>query len=125
MGLHLLTTLVYPLPNDIDFMSQEPENMARMNAWFATLPTGAFLLASACHGLGSMTGASIAMLISKRRSIIPALIIGCLFTLCGISNLGSLPHPSWFPFVDLPLYLILALAAGLLLKRKSVTSEEQ
>jgi hypothetical protein len=33
-------------------------------------------------------------------------------------NLSSIPHPSWFPFVDVPIYLVLALVAGILLKRK-------
>jgi hypothetical protein len=49
MSLHMVSTLVYPLPEGIDFMSQEPEKQARLNEWFGTLPTGAFLLATACH----------------------------------------------------------------------------
>ncbi len=118
MSLHLATTLVYPLPEGVDFMSQEPENQARLDEWFGTLPTGAFLLAIACHGLGCMAGAFVAMLVSGRRSLVPPLIVGAFFTACGIMNLSSIPHPIWFPFVDLPAYLVLALVAGLLLKRK-------
>ena len=117
MSLHMASTLVYPLPEGVDFFSQEPENMARLNEWFGTLPTGAFLLATACHGLGCMAGAFVAMLVSGRRSLAPPLVVGVLFTACGIMNLSSVPHPSWFPFVDLPVYLILALVAGLFLKR--------
>jgi hypothetical protein len=64
-----------------------------------------------------MAGAFVAMFVSGRRSLVPPLIVGAFFTLGGIMNL-SLPHPSWFAFVDLPLYLVLALAAGRLLKRK-------
>jgi len=120
MSLHLTTTLVYPLPEGIDFMSQEPENQARLNEWFGTLPTGAFLLAVVCHGLGCMSGAFVAMLVSGRRSLAPPLIVGLFFTACGIMNLSSIPHPSWFPFVDLPVYLVLTLVAGLLLKRRSI-----
>ncbi len=118
MSLHLATTLVYPLPEGVDFMSQEPENQARLDEWFGTLPTGAFLLAIACHGLGCMAGAFLAMLVSGRRSLVPPLIVGAFFTACGIMNLSSIPHPIWCPFVDLPAYLVLALVAGLLLKRK-------
>jgi hypothetical protein len=118
MSLHLATTLVYPLPEDVDFMSQEPENQERLKAWFGTLPSSAWLLAVVCHGLGCMAGAIVAMLVSGRRSLLPALMVGVFFTVCGIINLSSLPHPSWFPFVDLPVYLVLALVAGLLLKRK-------
>ena len=118
MSLHWASTFVYPLPEGVDFMSQEPENQARLNEWFGTLPTGAFLLATACHGLGCMAGAFVAMLVSVRRSLIPPLVVGVFFTGCGIMNLSSVPHPSWFPFVDLPVYLVLALVAGLLLRRK-------
>jgi hypothetical protein len=119
MTLHMATTFAYPLPEGVDFMSQEPENQARLKEWFGTLPTGAFLLAIACHGLGCMAGAFMAMLVAGRRSLIPPLIVGVFFTVCGIINLSSIPHPSWFPFADLPVYLVLALVAGLLLKRKA------
>ena len=118
MSLHLASTFVYPLPEGVDFMSQEPENMARLNEWFGTLPATAFLLATACHGLGCMSGAIVAMLISGRRSLVTPVIVGIVFTLCGIMTLSSLPHPAWFPFVDVPAYLVFALVAGLLLKRK-------
>jgi hypothetical protein len=119
MALHMATTLVFPLPEAVDFMSQEPENQARLREWFGTLPAGAFLLAIVCHGLGCMAGAVVAMLVSGRRSLLPPLIVGVFFTMCGIMNLSSIPHPSWFPFADLPVYLVLALVAGLLLKRKA------
>lgn len=118
MMLHLATTLIYPLPDGVSFASQEPENMARLNEWFGTLPAGAFLLATVCHGLGCMAGALLAMLISGRNSLIPAVIVGVVFTACGIMNLSSVPHPSWFPYVDVPVYLILALTAGAILKRQ-------
>lgn len=119
MSLHLASTLVYPLPDGVDFMSQEPDNIARLHEWFSKLPAVAFLLAAACHGLGCMAGAAIAMLISGRRSLATPLIVGIFFTMCGIMNLSSIPHPSWFPFVDVPIYLILAMTAGILLKRTS------
>jgi hypothetical protein len=118
MSLHWASTFVYPLPEGVDFMSQEPENQARLNEWFGTLPTGAFLLATDCHGLGCMAGAFVAMVVSGRRSLIPPHVVGVFFTGCGIMNLSSVPHPAWFPFVDLPVYLVLTLVAGLLLKRK-------
>jgi hypothetical protein len=118
MSLHMASTLVYPLPEGVSFMGQEPANQARLKEWFSTLPTGAFLLAIACHGLGCMAGAFVAMLVSGRRSLVPPLIVGVFFTMGGIMNLSSIPHPSWFAFVDLPIYLVLASVAGLLLKRK-------
>jgi hypothetical protein len=118
MCLHMASTLVYPLPDGVDFMSQDPENLSRLNEWFGTLPATAWLLATACHGLGCMSGAVVAILISGRRSLVTPLIVGVVFTLCGIMNLSSVPHPTWFPFVDVPAYLVFALGAGRLLKRK-------
>lgn len=104
-------------------MDQSPEGMKRMQEWFGTLPTGAFLLATLCHGLGCMSGAVIATFISGRRSLIAPGIVGVLFTVAGIMNLSSIPHPSWFPFVDVPIYLIFALTAGALLTRKDSSLE--
>ena len=116
--LHIASALVYPPPEGVDFMSREPEDQDRLNEWFGTLPAGAFVLAVASHGLGCMAGAIVAMLVCGRRSLVPALVVGVFFTAAGIMNLASIPHPTWFPFADLPVYLVLALAAGLLLKRK-------
>lgn len=119
MFLHWTTTFVYPLPDGVTFTDSSEDNMTRMNEWFGTLPTTAWLLASACHGLGCMAGAALAMLISGRRSLTTPIIVGVVFTVCGIMNLSSIPHPSWFPFVDIPIYLALALVvAGIVLKRK-------
>lgn len=119
MFLHWTTTFVYPLPDGVTFTDSSEDNMARMHEWFGTLPTTAWLLASACHGLGCMVGAVVATLISGRRSLTTPIIIGVVFTACGVMNLSSLPHPSWFPFVDVPIYLALAILAGIILKRQS------
>lgn len=124
MFLHWTTTFVYPLPDGVSFMDSSNENMARLHEWFGTLPTTAWLLATVCHGLGCMSGAVVAMLICGRRSLATPLIVGVVFTLCGIMNLSSLPHPFWFPFVDVPIYLAFALVAGVLLKQKARESPE-
>ena len=116
--LHMGSTLVYPVPEGIDMWSQEPEMRAKVAEWIGTLPAGAVLLALAAHGLGCMGGAAVAMLISGRRSLVPPLVVGALFTLGGILNLMSIPHPLWFAIVDVPLYLVLAWLAGRLLRRK-------
>lgn len=120
MSLHMATTFVYPPPEGVDFMSQEPENVARLQEWFGTLPAGAFVLATICHGLGCLSGAIVAVFASGRRSLIPPLVVGVFFTVGGIMNLSSIPHPTWFPFVDIPIYVMLAYIAGVLLRRKSV-----
>lgn len=119
MSLHYASMLIYPTPEGVDFMSQEPENVKRLQEWFATLPAAAFVLATLSHGLGCMAGAAVAMLVSGRRSLVTPVIIGIFFTVGGIMNLAAIPHPAWFPFVDVPIYLVLSVVAGLALKRKS------
>ena len=123
MSLHYASTLVYPLPEGVDFMSQEPENLERLHERFGTLLATAFLLATACHGLGCMAGAIVAMFITGRSSLVTPIVVGVFFTMCGIMNLLSVPHPSWFPFVDVPVYLILAIVAGVALRRKGEHTE--
>lgn len=119
MSLHYASMVVYAPPEGVDFMSQEPENRKLLREWFETLPTGAFLLATACHGLGCMAGAIAAMLVAGRRSLVTPVIVGLFFTVGGIMNLASIPHPAWFPFVDVPIYVVLAVVAGVVLKRKA------
>ena len=123
MALHFASMLVYPLPDNIDFMSQDPANQEQLKAWFGTLPAGAFVLAAASHGLGCMAGAVVAMVLSGRRSLLPPGIVGVFFTIGGIMNLSSIPHPTWFPFVDVPIYLVLALLAGYMLLRRGDPKE--
>ena len=119
MALHMASTLVYPLPEGVSFTSMETENQDKLKEWFGTLPAGAFVLAIVCHGFGCMSGAAVATVVSGRTSIIPALIIGVFFTIGGIMNLSSIPHPAWFPIADLPVYLVLAYVAGVALQKKS------
>ena len=117
MGLHLASTLVYPIPEGIDMMSTDPAEQEKVAAWIGTLPGGAFVLTLIAHGLGCMGGAALATLIAGRRSLVPPLIVGVFFTVGGVLNLMSIPHPTWFTFVDLPIYLVLAYVAGRLLRR--------
>lgn len=65
-----------------------------------------------------MAGAFVAMLLTDRPSLVPPVVVVGFFTIGGIMNLSSIPHPSWFPIVDLPVDLILATVAGLVLKRR-------
>lgn len=117
-ALHRLSGLVYPMPAGVDPMSSDPAQQAQLKAWFATLPAGAFVLATLAHGAGSLIAALVATLIEGRKSLRPAIIVGVLFTIAGIMNLREIPHPAWFGWVDLPVYLPLAVLAGLGLRRR-------
>ena len=125
MGLHHASSLVYPIPEGLDMMSSDPAQQERLAAWIGTLPAGAFVLALTAHGLGCMGGAALATLIAGRRSLVPALVVGAVFTVAGVMNIQAMPHPAWFPFVDLPVYLALAYLAGRLLRRRESAAETE
>ena len=116
-GLLYAGGLLYPMPPGLDPSSSDAAQVAAMKAWLSTLPAGAFVLALAEHALGCAAGAAVAMLIGRRRSMGPAILVGVLFTIAGVMNLREIPHPSWFGFIDLPLYLIAAVTVARLLVR--------
>jgi hypothetical protein len=115
--LHFASTTVYPVPEDVDMYSTEPAERKKVAAWVETLPAGAFVWALLAHGLGAMSGAAVATLLAKRRSLVPGLVVGALFTIGGIFNLMAIPHPTWFMILDVPIYLVLAYLAGRWLRR--------
>lgn len=117
MACHMATTLVYPPPEGLDVM--DPGQKDAFNAWLETLPDGAFVLTALCHWIGAAVGAVIAMFVAGRRSLWPALIIGGLFMLGGIMNAMQIPHPAWYPWVDIPGYPIVGFLIGKLLVRPS------
>lgn len=78
-ALHMASTLVYPAAPGVDFSKSDPAAQAAMKAWLATLPAGAFLLASLAHSLGCLTGAAVATLLDKRRSLVLTIAVGVLF----------------------------------------------
>lgn len=121
IAVHLVSFLIWPMPEGIDMFSQEPENMERLSEWMVSLPLTAWLFAVLAHGIGSFSGAIVATLISGRRSIVPAVVSGILFTLAGVANLMKMDdhpdHPDWFAYVDTPIYLVFALIAWALLRK--------
>lgn len=112
MGIVVFSWTLYPAPEGIDPWSSDPAMQEKAMAWIGTLPAGAFLWAWVAHWAGALAGAAVAILIHGRRSYVPGLIVGGLFTLGGIANLFMIPCPVWFPFLDLPSYLLVAWLAG-------------
>jgi hypothetical protein len=105
MGIHLASFLLYPLPEGVEFT--DPESLRRV---IPTLPVGAFVAASLAHGLGTLAGALVAVLVGRRWPIVLAGVIGVLFLLGGVKNLMDLECPGWTWALDLPVY---PLGAGL------------
>ncbi len=121
--VHTLCQPLYPPPEGLD--PSDMDQWEETKAWMKTLPSGAYVVAMLAHWLGTVAGAALAMLIAGRRTLHPAVIIGILFTLAGIANLIMMPHPAWFPFVDLLGYLPLAWFIGKLLLKKDAVVEPE
>ena len=115
MACHLATQGLYPPPEGLDVM--DPGQREAVMAWMETLPDGAFVVAMLCHAVGAAVGAAVGMLIGGRANLRPAVVVGILFTVAGVINVMSVPHPSWFPFVDVPVYLLVALLVGWWMRR--------
>lgn len=110
MGCHIATMPLYPAPEGVDVW--DPDQREAVKAWMETLPAGAFVVAALCHWVGTAAGVAIAMLITQRRSLRPAWVMGAVFLVAGAVNLTQVPHPGWFAFVDLPGYLVVAWLVG-------------
>ncbi|MDF1700400.1 MAG: hypothetical protein P1V36_04505 [Planctomycetota bacterium] len=122
MGVHIATQPMYPPPEGVDVW--DPDQRDKVEEWMETLPNGAFALALLAHMLGTAAGAATTMAIVGRERIKPAIVIGVLFTVAGIINIFSVPHPGWFPFADIPCYLIAAWLVGKLMLKKPAGAAE-
>jgi hypothetical protein len=114
--IHTLCQPMYPPPEGLD--PSDMDSWEETKAWMKTLPNGAYVIAMLAHWAGTVVGVVVAMFITGRRALRPAVIVGILFTLAGIANIFMMPHPAWFPFVDLLGYLPLAWFVGKLLLKK-------
>lgn len=123
MLLHMLSMIIYPLPDGVDV--NDPESLGQ---YIPNMPLGAFIMVWMAHGGGAFIASATCTAIAGSRWYIGAGILGVLFTLAGIANLLMLPHPLWFAAVDLLAYLPLALLAcylvGGLFERKSLQTCE-
>lgn len=119
MAVHLVSMSVYPPPEGVDPMSWDEEMREKVVAWVATLPAGAWLFAWLAHQVGNLVGAAVATLISGRRSIVPAMVIGAWFTLGGVMSAIQMESPAWFYVIDWPLYLVGAFCVARLLRREA------
>jgi hypothetical protein len=86
------------------------EDPAALAAYVAALPVAALLLVMAAHLGQAFVGGAVAAAIGPAPMRL-ALVIGGLSLVGGTVNLLSLPHPPWM-WVELPLYLVFAWAAG-------------
>jgi hypothetical protein len=107
MALIMLnTSVLYPMAPGTDM-----NDPAAMNAYVATLPAAAFLVVMAAHLGQSFVGGWVAARLGASRPMLLAMIVGGFSLLGGILSMMSIKGPTWF-YVELPLYLVVAWAAG-------------
>ena len=108
-----LDGMLYPMPEGVTF-----EDTERFAAYISTLPLLALLLVLVAHVGMAFVGGWVAALISTRRCMLVAMIVGVLSMLAGIANMMMMPLPPWM-WIEFPLYLVAAWAAATLeLKRR-------
>ncbi|HJV23602.1 MAG TPA: hypothetical protein VJ570_12940 [Holophagaceae bacterium] len=77
---------------------------AQMKALMAQVPVGSLAVVIVGWLLGSIVGGWAATRIARSESTGPALSLGLLLTLAGISNNLMMPPPTWFWVVSLPVF---------------------
>ena len=113
MGVHVISTLIYPLPPGFDM--HDPEAMRER---MSTLPAMAFLWVALAHFLGTAAGAAFAAWMARRSPAVHGLIVGGLVLAGGVANQLMLPHPAWFWPVGLAAFPLGTLV-GLRLARRA------
>lgn len=105
------TSMLWPPPPDLDMANSE-----QMQAFIATLPVAALLSVVVAHLGQAFVGGWVAARLSSAatRPSTPmalALIVGGLTLLGGVFNMLNIGGPAWM-WIEMPLYLVVAAAAG-------------
>jgi hypothetical protein len=117
---HFLSMLVFPPPAGLDL--KDPQAFAE---YVGKMPDSAWVLVILSHAMGPLGGGFVAAWIAGRAKVIHALIVGAFFLVGGIINLNNVPHPPWFAYADLLMYLPVAFVAGMLAPRRTAPATPQ
>lgn len=117
MAVIAFSWTIYPLPEGLDMNDSEA-----LAAFIGTLPAGAFALAMLAHLAQAGLGGWVAARVSSSGPVRQALIVGFLSSLGGLINLLTIPGPMWM-WIELPLYFVVAWAAGRQVARALEASE--
>jgi hypothetical protein len=96
MGIINLSGSIIPPPNGADLTTVE----GIISAMHLMEPKH-FLMPFLAHAFGTITGAFVAALITKKNEMSIAMFIGVVFLLGGIASVMMLPSPLWFTLTDL------------------------
>jgi hypothetical protein len=107
-----MMVVAYPLPPGID-----PNDAEALKQALIGMPAGAFGVLLAAYAVGAMCGGAVAAAIAGSKRVTHAAVVGGVATLAGIANFATLPHPAWVVIVGVPMFMVMAVAGGLLGQR--------
>lgn len=96
MGIINLSGSIIPPPNGADLTTVEGLTSA-----MHLMEPKHFLMPFLAHAFGTITGAFVAALITKKNEMSIAMVVGVVFLLGGIASVMMLPSPLWFTLTDL------------------------
>ena len=101
-----LSSLVYPLPENMDLMDQEA-----LQAYISELPFGALLFIILAWALGSFAGGVVSKIIVMKPTW-PSVLTGIILMGLAVLNMIFISHPIWFWIAGLLPMLPLAYLGG-------------
>ena len=113
----LQSLLVFVYPEHIKAMKNLKE-LAELEKYMLSLPTGMYLLASFTHALGLLCGMIVGHMIDRKNGM-TMIVVASLLLLGNVLNFLVVPHPGWFPLLDLGLSVGFGLAYGVFVWRRS------
>ena len=105
--IQMISARQYPLPPELD-----PADVEAMKEHIAGLPVGAFLYIILAWAMGALVGGFIAGIIIREKAVLYAVIIGAILMSFGFINLIMVPHPVWFWFAGMAVFLPFAWLGG-------------
>lgn len=111
-AIEVVGHLIHPPPADLDTGDREA-----MKRYVEQLPPAAFLFVLLAYAAGSFAGGWVAARVARRAPLVHAVIVGALLLAAGIMNVVMIPHPLWFTFASLAVFLPAALAGAWLARR--------
>ena len=102
--------VLYPAPKGLDMRDKQA-----FQAYVDTLPAPAFLVVMAAHLGQAFCGGLVAAWLGESHRVTLAMIVGGVSLLGGVMMMRAVKGPRWM-LVELPLYLLLAYAAGVIVE---------
>lgn len=99
---------IYPIDIKklLELYKEDPEGYRE---FLRNQPIGAHIGVILSHGLGALGGMIIGRLIDRKNGM-SVIAIALILLLGNVVNFISMPHPLWFPFVDILFTLGIAIA---------------